>query len=115
MRNTTTKRLNAGGLLLTVLGVLGAMCFAEKMALAVDLYTTTGTASLPGGSVPVWGYSFTSGGTTTSPGGPTIAVNQGDLVTVIRELFQSLEFFDLPEETGSIRQANQSRHLRSGR
>jgi hypothetical protein len=46
-----------------------------------DLYAVTGSASLPGATVTVWGYNTTSS-PVTQPGGPTLVVNQGDIVMV---------------------------------
>ena len=55
---------------------------AQAATQTIDLYAVTGTTTLPGGvSVPVWGYSST-GAAVTAPGGPTIAVTEGDTVTV---------------------------------
>lgn len=54
---------------------------APLAAAGYDLYATTGTASLNGDSVPVWGYSITNA-PVSRPGGPTLIVNQGATVTV---------------------------------
>jgi len=48
-----------------------------------NLWAGSGSTTLPdGASVPVWGYTDTSGGTITQPGGPILIANQGDVVTV---------------------------------
>ncbi len=49
----------------------------------VDLWAVQGTTTLPGSTVPVkvWGYSSTNA-PVTAPGGPTIEVTQGDTVHV---------------------------------
>ena len=85
MHTNMRNRLRLTTLLLVVMTLLGSGLFQGKALAAAqvfDLYTITGTASLPGASVPVWGYSFTSSATATLPGGPTIIVNQGDTVTI---------------------------------
>ncbi|MFT3894359.1 MAG: multicopper oxidase domain-containing protein [Anaerolineales bacterium] len=48
-----------------------------------DLYAVTGSTNLPGLSSPVmvWGYN-TADAPVSQPGGPTLEVNQGDLVTI---------------------------------
>ena len=52
-----------------------------------DLYAVTGSTILPGQTVPVWGYNDTNA-PVTQPGGPTLVVDQGDLVTI--NLFNTL-------------------------
>ena len=64
---------------------------------SLDLYAMKGTTSLPNGaSVPVWGYSDTSSGPLTQPGGPVLDVNQGDVVSV------TLHNVDIPENTALL-------------
>jgi hypothetical protein len=46
-----------------------------------DLWATTGTLSLPGASVPIWGYADTDSGAATLPG-PVLIATQGETVTV---------------------------------
>ncbi|MCG3211509.1 MAG: hypothetical protein FOGNACKC_05155 [Anaerolineae bacterium] len=52
----------------------------------INLCATTGSTTMPNGSaVTVWGYvsgDCTGSPTVTQPGGPVIAVNQGDTITV---------------------------------
>jgi hypothetical protein len=47
-----------------------------------DLYAVSGTTTLPGDSVTVWGYN-SSNAPVTQPGGPTLVVNEGDTVMVM--------------------------------
>jgi uncharacterized repeat protein (TIGR01451 family) len=51
-----------------------------------DLCAKAGSTTLPGGVVaPIWGYVIgdcTSAATPTTPGGPTIVANQGDMVSI---------------------------------
>lgn len=55
---------------------------ASAAAVPIDLYAVTGNTTLPGGaSVPVWGYN-TSNTAVTQPGGPTLQVDVGDVVTI---------------------------------
>ncbi|MEO8106864.1 MAG: multicopper oxidase domain-containing protein [Actinomycetes bacterium] len=59
---------------------------AAAADVAIDLYAVAGFTTLPDGTpggttVPVWGYNA-SGAPATAPGGPTIEVNQDDVVTV---------------------------------
>ncbi len=55
---------------------------AQAATQAIDLYAVAGSTTLPNSvSVPVWGYSLTNA-PVTAPGGPTIAVTEGDTVTV---------------------------------
>ncbi len=56
-------------------------CFADVGGITCNLWAGAGTLALPGASVPVWGYSSTSGGPVEVPG-PVLIVNQGDVVTV---------------------------------
>ncbi len=47
-----------------------------------DLHAVAGTTTLPdGASVAIWGYT-SDGSAATKPGGPTLIVNQGDLVAI---------------------------------
>jgi hypothetical protein len=55
--------------------------FAINAFTGTELYAVSGTASLPGQSVTVWGYNST-GAAATQPGGDPIIVNQGDTVTI---------------------------------
>ena len=49
---------------------------------ACDLYAMTGTTSVLGTSIPIWGFSTTGGaGSATAPG-PVLVVNQGDAVSI---------------------------------
>ena len=80
-------------LLLLVAALLGFTWLTQGDALAADvpisLYAGAGSTTLPGSStpVPVWGYTA-DGALPTSPGGPTLIVNQDDVVTVT--LFNNL-------------------------
>ncbi len=52
-------------------------------AAPLDLYAVKGSTTLPdGSSVPVLGYSTTTGATVTAPGGPVLTVTQGTPVTI---------------------------------
>ncbi len=61
----------------------------RRASVPIDLYAVAGsttmypvsTATETPTSIPVWGYNFT-GAAATQPGGPTIDVNQGDVVTI---------------------------------
>lgn len=72
------------------LGLLAAIIPASPAAAApvsIDLWAKSGTMTLPGqpGPVPIWGYTTGPTGATdpvTAPGGPTLVVNQGDVVTI---------------------------------
>jgi FtsP/CotA-like multicopper oxidase with cupredoxin domain len=61
---------------------------AQAANVTFNLRAKTGTTTLPGGAVAdVWGYCQVPGPATdcaplTAPGGPTLIVNQGDVVTV---------------------------------
>ena len=64
---------------------------------SLDLYAMTGSTSLPGGaSVTVWGYSSTSSGPLTQPGGPVLDVDQGEVVSI------TLHNVDIPENTALL-------------
>jgi len=56
-------------------------CTAVGTDVTCNLWAESGTLSLPGTSVPIWGFSDTSGGSPIVPG-PVLVVNQGDVVTV---------------------------------
>ena len=57
-------------------------CTRTGTAATCDLWAMTGTATLLGVPVPIWGFSPTgAAGTATAPG-PVLVVNQGDSVTV---------------------------------
>lgn len=47
-----------------------------------DLYVTTGSTTLAGQAVTVWGYNSTNA-PVTAPGGPTIEVTEGDFVVLL--------------------------------
>jgi len=73
-----------------------------------DLYAVSGSTTLGSQPVNVWGYSTTSGGSITSPGGPTLCVNAGDTVTITLHnqlaettalLFQGQQM--IPDRTGA--------------
>jgi hypothetical protein len=55
--------------------------FAINAFTGTELYAVSGSATLPGGSVTVWGYNST-GAPATQPGGDPIIVNQGDTVVI---------------------------------
>jgi hypothetical protein len=69
-------------------GVLAAMLLAASGAalaanVTVNLCAKAGTVTLPGAvSLPVWGYASSCAAAITAPGGPVIAVDVGDVVTV---------------------------------
>jgi hypothetical protein len=49
----------------------------------ISLWARSGATDLPGAlATPVYGFVQASGGAVTAPGGPTLIVNQGDVVTV---------------------------------
>ena len=81
MKKAALSLLGAGAL--AALGILaGPAGPASAAAVTIDLYTATGTTSLPGAaSLPVWGYR-TSAGAVTQPGGPVLTVDEGDTVTI---------------------------------
>lgn len=56
-------------------------CAPSGPGITCNLWAKSGSVSLPGGPVTIWGFSETSGGSPTLPG-PTLIVNQGDAVTV---------------------------------
>ena len=63
----------------------GAACLPDGVVGSVtcNLWATTGTIALPGGSIaPVWGYSDTATAGTAQVPGPTIVVDEGDAVTI---------------------------------
>ena len=69
---------------IAVLASLGSSS-ASADPVAIDLCATAGTASLPGASVPVWGFvagDCTPGSGSAAAGGPVIEVHQDDVVTV---------------------------------
>lgn len=77
-----TAMLSAAALAL--LGVLLAPAGpASAAAVDLDVYAVVGTnAVMPGGqSVKIWGYNSTNA-PVTRPGGPTLVVTQGDVVTI---------------------------------
>lgn len=55
---------------------------APQAATGFDLFATSGSTTLNGDSVPVWGYRSTDG-LVAQPGGPTLVVNQGETITVL--------------------------------
>lgn len=87
--NTVMTRARAatallGAAALALLGVLVAPAGpASAAAVDLDVYAVVGTnAVMPGGeTVKIWGYNSTNTAV-TRPGGPTLVVNQGDVVTV---------------------------------
>jgi hypothetical protein len=57
-------------------------CAASAGAASCDLYAMTGTASVTGTSIPIWGFSTTgAAGSATAPG-PLLVVHQGDNVSI---------------------------------
>jgi hypothetical protein len=70
-----------------LLGILAALFLAASGAalaapVSFDLWANVGSTTLPGpATVTVWGYSETNTPPTV-PGGPTLIVDQGDVVTV---------------------------------
>ncbi|HVQ87166.1 MAG TPA: multicopper oxidase family protein, partial [Actinomycetes bacterium] len=63
------------------LAVLVPGGIAQAATVTVDLYAVSGSVTLPGQTVPTWGYS-TNGDPVTQPGGPTIYANEGDTLQV---------------------------------
>ena len=57
-------------------------CSTSGNASTCNLYAKAGTMTLPGSTVPVWGYTDSASGVVSQPGGPVLIVNQGNLVTV---------------------------------
>ncbi len=100
MKKTNQKTLRISTLILVVAALLGlAFVWAGEAQAAglpgetctydagtntrtCELWATTGTLSLPGTSVTIWGYADTAGGTATLPG-PAIIANQNETVQVI--------------------------------
>ena len=56
-------------------------CTRTGTILSCDLWAKTGTLSLPGGNVPIWGYATSASAAAQVPG-PTIIANQGDTLTI---------------------------------
>ncbi|MDQ2749452.1 MAG: multicopper oxidase domain-containing protein [Actinomycetota bacterium] len=57
-------------------------CTAGAGSASCDLYAMTGTASVLGASIPIWGFSTTgTAGSATAPG-PLLVVHQGDAVSI---------------------------------
>ena len=73
----------AGGGALVLMMLVAPAGPAGAATVPLDLYAVTGTTSLPAGgqNVTVWGYSTTNTAV-TSPGGPTLVVDQGDTVEI---------------------------------
>ncbi len=102
--------LFSSGLNLTVAqaAALSSTTCTGSGTVTCNLWTNTATIALPGtASVKIWGYTDTAAGVLTTPGGPTLIVNQGDVVTVILHnslpeasslLFQGQAM--IPDETG---------------
>ncbi len=82
LRRTTASLAVSGALAVGLVGLLPA---ASAMAapIGIDLYAVTGSTTLPGAAAPtpVWGYRTTAGNV-SAPGGPTLTVDEGDVVTV---------------------------------
>ena len=104
MRTITRNTLKLAVALLVILGLLGAGFNASVASAAtctptvtLDLYATTGTATLFGSTTaPIWGYSSSSTpGTATLPG-PLLDVNAGECVGV------TLHNVDIPEATALL-------------
>ena len=57
-------------------------CSTAAGAAACELYAMTGTASILGTAVPIWGFSTTGVADSASTPGPLLVVNQGDTVTI---------------------------------
>ncbi len=95
----TMKRTLLSSLVLGPALLLGAMLAPGTVAAAspaIDLYTGSGTATMPdGANVTVWGYGTAPSPVITAPGGPTLVVNAGD--TPVITLHNSL-----PEATGLL-------------
>ena len=73
-----------------------------------DLYARAGSTALPDGTtVPVWGYSDSAAGTVVKPGGPTLEVTEGDVVTITLNN-------ELGEATGLLFQGQQMVPDRTG-
>ncbi len=56
-------------------------CSGGGGAVSCDLYAKTGTTTLPGTDVPIWGFSSTADAVATAPG-PVLVVDQGDTVKI---------------------------------
>jgi len=89
MRTNIRTKLGLGVLLLMVAALLGpaGAAFAAPLAapITVDLCATTGSITMPDSAVvTVWGYApgNCTGTPSVSVPGPTIDVNEGDVVTV---------------------------------
>ncbi len=74
---------------LAVLGILvgpaGSASAAPGDAVGINLYAENGTTNLPGsggGAMPVLGYCTSTPCDVTAPGGPTLRVAQGSVVTI---------------------------------
>lgn len=81
MRNKLKWAVLLHGVLAAFLLAGGGAALAANVT--VNLWAKAGTTSLPdGGTVNVWGYTDAAVGLVTQPGGPTLIVNQGDVVTV---------------------------------
>lgn len=85
---TAALSLATGGAL-ALLGLLVGADSASAAPVGIDLDATTGSTVLPGRAtpVPVWGYCRRSAadtpcGTVDAPGGPTLVVTAGDVVTI---------------------------------
>ncbi len=61
--------------------ITSTACVDGGTTVTCDLWAKSGSLSLPGTTVTVWGFSDTSGGSPSLPG-PTLVVDQGDVVTV---------------------------------
>ncbi len=82
LRRTTASLAVSGALAVGLVGLLPAAA-ASATPIGIDLYAVTGSTTLPGAAAPtpVWGYRTTAG-TVSAPGGPTLTVDEGDVVTV---------------------------------
>jgi hypothetical protein len=81
MRNLTTWRVLLHGMLAALL--LAGSYTSMAATLTFDLWAKAGTTTLPDGvQVNVWGYANSAAAAVTRPGGPTLTVEQGDVVTV---------------------------------
>ncbi len=84
--NKYLSRFVSTGTRLVILAIMLVALFsssrpAAAAAVSFDLYAVTGTTVLAGQTVTVWGYNST-GAAATQPGGPTLVVNEGDVVTI---------------------------------
>ncbi len=81
MRNKSKWAMLLSGVLSACLAA--GSCGAMAADVTLNLWAKAGTTTLPGGaSVNVWGYTGTAGAAVNQPGGPTLVVNQGDVVTI---------------------------------